>query len=103
MVERERFSRSMFGNGWYMAAVWLSPELRGQGAGKRLVRYGIELAKRQNAEDGVQGVTIRTDVVQGNETALELYKKLGFEVVNADGTHEKEGRKYKTVELSLVL
>ena len=86
-----------------MAAVWLVPELRGQGAGKRLVKYGIEMARAQNAKDGTKGSTIKTDVVQGNDNALELYKRLGFEVVNTNAIHEKEGRKYKCVELQLVL
>lgn len=103
MAERERSSRDLFGNSWYMAAVWLSAELRGQGVGKRLVQYGIDLVGAQNARGGTQGGIIKADAVQGNENALQLYKKLGFVITNANSTHEKEGRKYKTVEMQLVL
>lgn len=91
------------GGDWYMAAVWLSPELRGQGAGKRLVQFGIDLVKNQNRKDGFPGGHIVTDVVHGNENALKLYKKMGFQLVEANKTVEKEGRKYKATEMKLVL
>lgn len=86
-----------------MAAVWLVPELRGQGAGKRLVQFGIDLIKEQNAKDGSEGGYCLTQVVHGNNNALELYKKLGFEISDANATMEKEGRTYTNTELRLAL
>lgn len=86
-----------------MAAVWLSPELRGQGTGRRLVQYGLDLAKAQNDRDGFKGGHCSIGVVHGNDNALELYKKMGFNVTNANGTTEKEGRIYDTTNLELAL
>jgi len=103
MLEREKVNTSIYRGNWYMAAVWLSPKLRGQGAGQRLVRFGVDLVKNLNANDGSPPGHCTTDVVHGNNNALELYKNIGFQVVNADATMEKEGRVYRSTELKLPL
>lgn len=100
MLERENVNKATYGGDWFMAAVWLIPELRGQGAGKRLVQFGIDMVKERNGSEG--GCCV-TQVVQGNNHALELYKKLGFEVSDANATMEKEGRTYSNTELRLAL
>ena len=103
MLEREAVDRSMYGGDWFMAAVWLNPDLRGQGLGRKLVEFGISTVKAENAKDGSHGVSCMTQVVRGNDRALELYKKLGFEVSNPHATIEKEGRVYVNTELKLAL
>jgi ribosomal protein S18 acetylase RimI-like enzyme len=88
---------------WFMAAVWLSPELRGKGAGKRLVQCGIDTARKADAERGFTGRYCMTQVVKGNEGAIELYKKVGFELTDSDSFVEKDEVKHHSYELRMAL
>lgn len=88
---------------WFMAAVWLSPEFRGQGAGKRLVHCGIDTARKADTDRGIVGRRCKTQVVKGNEGAIELYKKIGFGMTDADASVEKDGVKYQSYELTMTL
>jgi GNAT superfamily N-acetyltransferase len=51
-------------------------EYRGSGLGRRLVEHVLEWAKRR----GMVRVTLLTDRI--NQSALEFYRKLGFELSN---------------------
>lgn len=91
------------GNKWYMAAVWLSPDLRGQGAGRRLVRFGLDTVRVANTSSGRRGGVVMTSVRHGNDVALRLYQGLGFETSNPNEVVEKEGKSYTCTELRLRL
>ena len=86
-----------------MAAVWVAPELRGKGAGKKLVQCGIDTARKADAERGINGRTCNTMVVRGNEGALDLYKKIGFEVADLEASIEKDGVRHYGYELKIAL
>jgi ribosomal protein S18 acetylase RimI-like enzyme len=86
-----------------MAALWLNPELRGQRAGQRLVTFGLDMARAVNVDLGRAGGFCITDVKHGNDHALSLYQKLGFEITDGEKSIEKEGRTYHCTELKLKL
>lgn len=90
-------------NDWHMAAVWLRPEVRGQGAGERLIEYGVNVARKGQVQSAAKGSAVTTQVVKGNERALNLYKSIGFQLVDEDSVIEKEGVKYSSYELRLPL
>jgi len=56
-----------------IVAVYVSPKSRGLGAGRKLIDEIIHLAKELDLEQ------IMLDVVSGNEPAIKLYEKIGFE------------------------
>lgn len=86
-----------------MAAVWLKSELRGRGAGKRLVQAGIDASLKADLDRGITGRYVMTQVVKGNESRLELYKKVGFHMTGAKPTIEKEGILHHSYELKIAL
>ncbi|KPI44157.1 uncharacterized protein AB675_6298 [Cyphellophora attinorum] len=88
---------------WFMAAVWLKDELRGKGAGKRLVQCGIDTARKADAERDFTGRVCVTHVVKGNEGAIELYKKVGFQLTDSESFVEKDGVKHHSYELKMAL
>lgn len=57
-------------NGWYIGEIYLIKEYRGQGIGRIVLQNEID---NHNL--------IRLNVFQNNTHAIELYKSLGFEVV----------------------
>jgi ribosomal protein S18 acetylase RimI-like enzyme len=63
---------SMFGPGWMIGNVAVSPEWRGRGIGRHLVEASIELV-RHNRGSWI-ALQVRTD----NAIAHTLYQKLGF-------------------------
>ena len=91
------------GGEWYLAAVYVDQSVRGQGAGKKVVQFGIDLMKKIEQEQGRTGSVCVTNVLHGNDNALGLYRKLGFEITNPDAAEEKEGRTVHTTALKLQL
>lgn len=58
--------------------LWIAPELRGQGWGRRL----IELAKRKTVEAGCRALILETQSC--NVNAVEFYRHMGFELIGFD-------------------
>jgi ribosomal protein S18 acetylase RimI-like enzyme len=55
-----------------LRSVWVSPEARGQGLGDRLIGAVEAWARRSG------GAELRLAVIEGNEPAVSLYRRLGF-------------------------
>jgi ribosomal protein S18 acetylase RimI-like enzyme len=56
----------------WLHSLWVSPQVRGQGLGNRLVAAVEEWAVRQGA------TSIRLEVVPGNAPAVALYRRHGY-------------------------
>lgn len=91
------------GGEWYLAAVYVDQSVRGQGTGRKIVQYGIDLMRKIEQQHGRSGSICATNVLHGNDNALGLYLKLGFEVTNPHAVEEKEGRTIHTTALKLNL
>jgi ribosomal protein S18 acetylase RimI-like enzyme len=103
MAEREGSDRSNPGEDWFMAAVYVDKSIRGTGAGKKMIQFGLDTIQKFSRESGTDSAVCVTNAVHGNSRALALYKKLGFEVVDEDDVEEKEGRVYHTTKLKMIL
>ena len=57
-------------NGWYIGEIYLIPEYRGMGIGRIVMQNEID-----NHD------LIRLNVFKDNDHAIELYKSLGFEII----------------------
>ena len=88
---------------WYLAAVYVDRSVRGRGGGKRIVQFGIDLMRKEEQEQGRSGSVCLTNVLHGNDSALGLYLKLGFEITKSNAVEEKEGRTIHTTALKLQL
>jgi ribosomal protein S18 acetylase RimI-like enzyme len=86
---------------WEMAALYVKPEVRGQGQGRRLVEATIDLVKEHGFIDENQTPFCLTSVRHGNDNALELYQKLGFRIIDPNEHIEKEGREYLATALRI--
>ncbi|KAK5053968.1 hypothetical protein LTR84_001930 [Exophiala bonariae] len=84
---------------YLMNALYIDTQARGIGLGKRMVRQVIDTVRKHETKAGQAPPFCTASVRHGNDSALALYRKLGFRVVNADGIAEKEGRKYRTIEI----
>lgn len=103
MTERDGTSYTDRGAEWFMAAVYVDRSVRGAGAGKRMVQFGLDTIRDLSSKTGRANAVCVTGVRHGNNNALELYKKLGFEVTNEDDVEEKEGKSYQMTELKMRL
>ncbi|KIW67679.1 hypothetical protein PV04_06911 [Phialophora macrospora] len=86
---------------WYMAAVYIEPEVRGQGLGKRLVQATIDYIKDHAPTEDSKPVCCFTSVRHGNDNALELYQKLGFRIIDPNKHIEKDGKEYLVTDLKI--
>lgn len=102
-AEREGVDNSKKGADWFMAAVYVDSSARGMGAGKKMIQFGLETIRKVSRDRGEAKAVCVTNVLHGNDTALGLYKKLGFEVTDEKQVEEKEGRFYDTTALKIVL
>jgi ribosomal protein S18 acetylase RimI-like enzyme len=57
----------------YIEYMWISPECRCQGMGERMLTELLDILR----ESGM--LTVRLWVLDGNDTAVRLYERLGFE------------------------
>lgn len=86
---------------WHMAALYINPEVRGRGLGKRLVQTVIDMVKNDpSMVDGGSPYCL-TSVRHGNDNALELYQRLGFVIIDPKEEIEKEGRTYFATTLRI--
>jgi putative acetyltransferase len=69
--------------------LFVAPEARGQGIGKALLRYGVEVC-------GVQEL----DVNEQNPQACDFYRHMGFEVVGRS-ERDGEGRPFPLLHMRL--
>jgi len=82
-----------------MSALYIDAEARGLGLGKRMVQKVIDTVRQHETKVGEELPFCTASVRHGNESALGLYQKLGFRVINTDRIAEKEGRKYHTTDV----
>ena len=69
--------------------VYVDSKYRGQNIGERLIRSVLEYAFRL---DGIE--QIQLSVVAGNQTAIQLYEKLGFKTFGIQPKYFKIGDRY---------
>ncbi|KIW95384.1 uncharacterized protein Z519_03968 [Cladophialophora bantiana CBS 173.52] len=86
---------------WHMAALYVEPEVRDQGLGKRLVRATIDYIRTNSSSEHDESPCCLTSVVHGNDNALDLYQRLGFRIIHPNEEVEKEGRKYLATTLRM--
>ena len=103
MSERDGHNYAEKGGEWFMAAVYVDRSVRGTGAGKGMVQYGLEAIRDVSRKTGRNNAVCVTSVRHGNNNALELYKKVGFEIANEDAVEEKDGKSYHMTELKIRL
>ncbi|KAJ9609918.1 hypothetical protein H2200_006247 [Cladophialophora chaetospira] len=84
---------------WEMSALYIEPDVRGQGLGKRLVEATIDYIGKHGFKDEGETPVCLTSVRHGNDSALGLYQKLGFFVIEPNEHIEKEGRSYLATQL----
>jgi ribosomal protein S18 acetylase RimI-like enzyme len=77
-----------------MSALYIDSGLRGQGLGKGLVQATIQTAKDDAFSANVPSPFCTTSVRHGNDHALQLYMRIGFEIIDPDHHGEKDGRPY---------
>jgi ribosomal protein S18 acetylase RimI-like enzyme len=77
----------------HIGAMYVSPEARGQGAGRLLL---VEAIKRLRAMDGIEDLILAVTV--GNDTARALYTSVGFESSYIDPGFFKIDGKYYDIE-----
>ena len=73
----------------HIFAMYVTPGLRGQGIGKKLVKEAIETAKQI---DGIEQILL--SVVTSNDGAKHLYLSLGFEIYGREKHALKIGDSY---------
>jgi ribosomal protein S18 acetylase RimI-like enzyme len=100
---REGVDNSKKDGDWFMAAVYLHTSVRGTGASKKMIQLGLEVIRKASRDRGEAKTVCVTNVLHGNEVALNLYKKVGFEVTDEDQVEEKGGRSVHTTALKMVL
>ncbi len=59
---------------YYISNVAIYPEFRGSGLGTKLMLYAEQTASKRNLK------YLSLDVERENETAINLYKKLGYKI-----------------------
>lgn len=84
---------------YLMSALYIDAQARGIGLGQRMVHQVLDTVKQHEAKVGEESPFCTASVRHGNDSALALYQKLGFRVINTDQIAEKEGRKYHTTEV----
>ena len=75
----------------YLPRLVVKKDYRGEGYGKAITQYVISLAKEKGYSEIVLGVDC------DNTVALNLYKKLGFNIYEADEDHD--GKFYKMIKM----
>lgn len=88
---------------YIMSALYVDSDFRGRGLGRRLVQATIQTVRDDVLRATVASPVCITNVRHGNDHALRLYQKLGFEVIDSDHHGEKEGRPYKSTMLRINL
>ncbi|MGM0408756.1 MAG: ribosomal protein S18-alanine N-acetyltransferase [Bacteroidota bacterium] len=63
----------------------IAPEARGQGIGKKLLEYAEQLAKKNH----IQKITL--EVSEKNESAINLYKKQGYQIEKTRAGYYADG------------
>jgi len=61
---------------YYLVGVWVDPEHRRRGLGRRLIEAGLNWVRERQGND--EGVTVKMEVDCDNERAKALYKAVGF-------------------------
>ena len=70
----------------HLMAMWVHPEIRGSGAGDRLVEEVIAWAKAEGA------LTVQLEVVESNVRARRFYERNGFRLTGLKRLRERDGK-----------
>lgn len=65
---------------YHLFGLWVDPALRRQGMASTLIRRTVECVKADAKSRGSKSVKYCTAAAKGNDQALKLYLKLGFQV-----------------------
>ncbi|KAJ3563810.1 hypothetical protein NP233_g8697 [Leucocoprinus birnbaumii] len=74
-------------------SVWVDPEHRRKGLGRKLMESGINWIKSDDgpADLGVEKRTILLQVTESNQAAIGLYSAMGFKIIESDeGVEDKK-------------
>lgn len=72
----------------YISQFYISKEYRGRGIGKKLLEKAINIIKEKNIR------VIRIGVYEKQESAIKLYRKLGFTIIGTYKRGIKVGKNY---------
>ncbi|ETI21959.1 hypothetical protein G647_06029 [Cladophialophora carrionii CBS 160.54] len=97
----EKAPDSLWSAEWNMAALYIEPEVRGQGLGKRLIQATIDYIRGDASTEDNKPASCVTSVRHGNDNALDLYQRLGFRIVDPNEHTEKDGKEYLTTKLRI--
>jgi len=60
---------------WLIGSIWVAPEYRGRGLGKRITSVMVKVALEHTS-------TVALWVEKGNERAIRAYRSVGFEIID---------------------
>ncbi|KIM81080.1 hypothetical protein PILCRDRAFT_821921 [Piloderma croceum F 1598] len=70
---------------YVMFGMWVRPEHRRRGLGKRLIEEGLEWIRKDNVKDGKVPKVLVLQLKEENVAGWALYGKMGFEVLPLKG------------------
>ena len=91
MIFFKNFSTFLAKPGIFLEDIFVLPEFRGKGIGKKLLLKIIELAKERDYG------RVEWNVLHWNEPAIAFYKKLGAEPLDEWTTFRVKGENFNTI------
>jgi ribosomal protein S18 acetylase RimI-like enzyme len=83
----------------YIESVWITPELRGKGLGKRLIHYLLEMEYRKNQ----QIKQFLLWVLDANSPAKKMYEHMGFRATSDSKLLQRSGHSTAEIEVKYCL
>lgn len=88
---------------YYVAAVYIDPDFRGRGLGKVLMHEVLNTVKDEASKADQPSPSCTIGALHGNEAAVGLYQKMGFQVTDPDEIVERDGFTYHATAMRLDL